>query len=107
MPLIKDPELHLAPNRQEVLKIYYRVLKQLNTEADKKDIIAAEAKLQKLGTVEYVHKLPMKTQEMLRSSRVQNFIPWRAVWKDTSVSTPVPPVFDASHPMPSRESLGK
>ena len=33
---------------------------------------------------------------MLEDSPIQNFIPWRVVWKVNSVSTPCPLVFDAS-----------
>ena len=42
---------------------------------------------------------------MLRSSPIQNFIPWSCVWKDNSLSTPCRIVFNASHPTDSRVSL--
>jgi len=45
---------------------------------DKDEIIASENKLQTLGYVEYVKNL----------HPIKNFIPWRAVWKDSSISTP-------------------
>jgi len=74
-------------------------------EKDKADIIASEKKLQDLGFVEFVNDLPTQQQEMLRNSSIQNFIPWRAVWKPSSISTPCRIVFDASQPTPSGYSL--
>ena len=105
MPLIMDPLVHLAPNREVAAKIYRRQLKLLKTEEMKQDVIAAEDKLQKLGKVEYVHNLPEHIQEMLKNSPIQNFIPWRIVRKVTSISTPTRPVFDATFPTPSGKSL--
>ena len=42
---------------------------------------------------------------MLKKSPNQNFIPWRVVWKDNSISTPCRIVFDASQPTSSGFSL--
>jgi len=52
--------------------------------------------LQSLGHVDYVKNLPVETQRTLNESSIQNFIPWRAVWKENSVSTLCRVVFDAS-----------
>ena len=43
---------------------------------------------------------------MLRS-KIQKFIPWRAVWNGNSISTPCRLVFDASQPTASGCSLNK
>ena len=42
---------------------------------------------------------------MLTKNPVQNFIPWRAVWNGSSVSTQCHLVFDTSHPTASGTSL--
>ena len=44
-------------------------------------------------------------REAVLSKPVQHFIPWRVVWNSNSVSTPVRPVFDASHPTDTGNSL--
>ena len=72
---------------------------------DKQDVIESEAKLQRLGFVDYVKNLPPDIQSGLKQHQIQNFIAWRAVWKPTSVSTPCRIVFDASMATPSGSSL--
>ena len=105
LPFI-DQTSKLAPNKNIALNIYYQQLKKLDQHPDDKaDIIASEAKLQKLGFVEYVENLSPEIQSALKNSPSQNFIPWRAVWKASSVSTPCRVVFDASHPTASGYSL--
>lgn len=85
LPFIDDAT-KLSPNKNIALKIYYQQLKKLEShQADKDDIIASEAKL---GYGDYVHNLPQEMQEALINSSTQNFIPWRAVWKPSSISTP-------------------
>ena len=82
LPLLQDPTTKLAPNKEVALKVYNQQLKKLNkveNDRDKQDIIASEKKLHDLGFVDYVHNLPTDQQEMLKSSPVKNFIPWRAV----------------------------
>ena len=101
LPFIDDPK-KLAPNKNIATKIYYQQLKKLNSNPkDKEDIIASEAKLQQLGFVDYIKNLPLDQQTMLNNSPFQNFIPWRAVWKASSTSTPCRIVYDASHPTAS------
>ena len=105
LPLMSDPS-RLSPNRGIALKVYNQQLHRLakNTN-DKDDIIKSEHKLQKLGYVDYVKNLPKEIQHSLAQSQFQNFIPWRAVWKESSVSTPCRVVFDASMPTESGFSL--
>ena len=105
MPVIMDPVIHLSPNADTALKMYKRVLNQLKDETSKQEVLAAESKLQRLGKVEYVRNLPVETQEMLKSHPIQNFIPWNIAYKDTSVSTPCRPVWNASFPTRSGKSL--
>ena len=107
LPLIKDPS-RLAPNKDIAMKVYNQQLRKLGkpeNKQDKLDILASEKKLHSLGYVGYVQDLPSSQQEMLRSSNIQNFIPWRAVWKPSSVSTPCRIVFDGSQATASGLSL--
>ena len=56
-----DPVKRLAPNKAVALKVYNQQVKKLNNPAnatDKSDVIESEAKLQKLGFVDYVKNLP-------------------------------------------------
>ena len=107
LPFVGEPS-KLAPNKDIASRIYYQQLKKLNrpeNNKDKTDIIESEAKLQKLGYVDYVDNLTSNQQLALKNSSTQNFIPWRAVWKVSSLSTPCRVVFDASHPTSSGVSL--
>ena len=90
------------------MKVFNQQLRKLNNPdniKDKNDVLESEAKLHDLGFVEYLRNLPSTTQEFLRQHPIQNYIPWRAVWKSTSISTPCRIVFDASQISPSGYSL--
>ena len=104
LPFIKDPQMNLAPNKGIAVKIYNQQLKRLN-QKDKEDIISSESKMHKLGFVDFVENLSTEQQKLLKESSIQNYIPWRAVWKLSSISTPCRVVFDASHPTRSGTSL--
>ena len=106
LPFIHNPEVKLAPNKHLAMKVYQQQLKKLKkNEKDKEDIIASEGKLQKLGHVDYVKNLSDDQKQLLQQSKIQNYIPWRAVWKLNSLSTPCRLVFDASQPTDSGYSL--
>jgi len=97
LPLMHDPVMKLEPNRDVALKVLNQQIKRLQkNEEDRKDILKSEKKLQDLGYVEYVKRC---------CHLVQNFIPWRAVWKVSSISTPCRVVFDGSMPTKSGFSL--
>ena len=82
------------------------MIKKLNKNPqDKASVIKAEKKLHDNGFVAYVKDLPEEIQEFLRSTDVQNFLPWRVVFKSSSITTPCRPVFDASMPTASGFSL--
>eukprot|EP00794_Sanderia_malayensis_P002417 gene2417-biopygen1303 len=107
LPFIDQPT-KLSPNKDIALKVYYQQLKKLSrpeNQQDKADIIASEAKLQKLGFVDFVDNLSPEQPTTLKNSAIQNYIPWRAVWKTSSISTPCRIVYDASHPTSSGHSL--
>ena len=106
LPLMYDPEIKLSPNKNKALKVYYQQVSKLNKHPkDKQDVIDSEKKLQQLGHVDFLKNLPSTTQQILQQSSIQNFIPWRAVWKTNSLSTPCRLVFDASQPTSSGYSL--
>ena len=106
LPLIENPVMKLAPNKKNALAVYRAEVKKLNNHPEeKREVIKSQNKLQELGFVDYVKNLPDAVQEMLRNSEIQNFIPWRVVWKAGSVSTPCRMVFDASQPTSSGNSL--
>ena len=84
------------------MKVYSQQLRKLsNLPKDKTDILESEAKLQRLGFVDYVRNLPEEVRKSLSNNPIQSFIAWRAMWKPSSVSTPCRIVFDASQPTPS------
>ena len=106
LPLTCDPKVKLAPNRNNALKVYNRVVRSLaGSDENRKAVIASEEKLQKRGKVEWVANLPAEIQEALRTNPIQNYIPWRVVHNENSVTTPCRLVFDTSAPTPSRFSL--
>ena len=106
LPLIHDPESRLEPNKSKALKVFSQQLKRLkNNPKDKDDVLKSEKKLHDLGYVDYVKNLPEEMQDELSRKKVQNFIPWRVVWKESSISTPCRVVFDASQPTGSGYSL--
>ena len=109
LPLMSNPAVKLAPNKNKALQIYNQQVKKLSQNPqDKKDVIESEAKLQQLGHVDFVKNLTPDQQEILRNNPIQNFIPWRGVWNGNSVSTPCCVVFDASQPtVKQHEQVGR
>ena len=106
LPFIENPKSNLCPNKSKALGVFNSQLKQLERDEERrKEVINAEAKLQSLGFVDYVRNLTLEQQTKLRDSQVKNFIPWSAVWKETSISTPCRLVFNASFPTESQKSL--
>ena len=108
LPFIADPSTRLANNKDIAMKVFNQQLRKLNkpcNQNDKEDILTSEAKLQSLGYVDYVSNLPESTQRMLNDHQCQHYIPWRAVWKGNSISTPCRIVFDGSSTTSSGYSL--
>ena len=106
LPLLHDPVIKLSPNKQQAMAIYKRELRKLDrSEKAKNDVLKAELKLQEREHVEYEKNLNPKLQEMLKSSPIQNFIPWHIVYNTNSVTTDVRLVFNFSHSTPSGYSL--
>ena len=55
--------------------------------------------------MDYVENLTKDPQRILKENPIENFIPWSVVWKESSLSTPCPVVFNASLPTDSGKSL--
>ena len=106
LPFIMNPVIRLNPNRDKAMKVYLQQIKKLNRDpADKADVLRSERKLQELNFVDYVRNLTREQQNNLKDNQIQNFIPWRVVWKENSISRPCRLVFDASQPTSSGYSL--
>ena len=57
-PLMNNPSIKLAHNRERPLKVYNQQIKKLNQNIeDKKDVIESEENLQQLGYVDYIRNL--------------------------------------------------
>ena len=59
-------------------------------------IVKAMTKLFNNNHVTLIKNLPLEQQNMILNQPVQYFIPWRVVFKASSISTPARPVFDCS-----------
>ena len=103
LPLMNNPSIKLAHNKERAMKVYNKQIKKLNQNTD--DVVESEEKPQQLGYVDYVRNLKPEQQEMLRRSEIQNFIPWRAMWNGNSISTPCRLAFDVSQSTASGWSL--
>ena len=104
--LINDPTVKLAPNRNKAMKVYTQQLRKLHhNPKDKAEVLKSEGKLHSLGYVDYVRNLSAEHQDMLRKNPIQNYIPWRVVWNENSVSTYCRLVFYASQSAPGVCSL--
>ena len=106
LPFTCDPHLRLSPNRHKALQVYQQQIKKLNKyPKDKQDVIESERKLHQLGHVDFVKNLSPEIQKQLQLNSIKNYIPWRAVWKENSITTPCRVVFDAFQPTYSGYSL--
>ena len=96
LPFVTDLESRLKPNENEALKVFRGQVKKLNAKReDKIAVIESEEKLRSLGFVDCFSNLNDDDKNLILSSEVKYFIPWRAVWNEKSVSTPCRLVFDA------------
>ena len=98
MPFLSDPLTHLEGSNEHVaLKVFKSQLRILNSSAtDKRSILDFERKLHDAGYVDFFKNLSDVERDLISSSPVKYFIPWRPVWKDDSVSTPCRLAFDAT-----------
>ena len=107
LPFTSEPLGQLRPNRYTAEKILDSQIRQLGKiEQARLDVLAAHEKLRSKGYVVAFSDLPPENQAwILARSECWYMIPWRAVWKLVSLSTPCRMVFDASSKTPGGESL--
>ena len=106
LPFIKNPIHRLSTNENIAMKVYKSQIKKLeNCLLEKNEVIKSELKLQTLGYVEFVDKLPDEEKQNIVNSSIKYFIPWRVAWNPNSVSTFCRLVFDASMKSTNRYSL--
>ena len=97
LPLRGVPEDFLATNKHQAEKVLDRQVRlYANDEITQPIIVKAMKKLFDNGHVELLKNLPIKTQQKILEQPVNYFIPWRIVFKSSSLSTPARPVFDCS-----------
>ena len=107
LPFTSDPSVSLRPNRFTAEKILESQIRQLQkNEPARIDVLAAHEKLRSRAFVVPLTDLPPEIQsQLLDDQQTSYIIPWRSVWKATSLSTPCRMVFDASSKTPGRDSL--
>ena len=107
LPFMADPKSNLKPNRYTAERILDSQIKSLSkNEQAKLDVLAAHEKLRSRGFIVPLSELKPEEQELVLSNEDSGYIiPWRPVWKSSSISTPCRPVFDASSKTPGGESL--
>ena len=97
LPLRGKPEEFLTTNKHDAGKILERQVRLYHKEEDtKRLIVKAMDKLFTNGHVSFLKDLPKEQQELILGQPVMYFIPWRVVFKASSISTPARPVFDCS-----------
>ena len=108
LPFIADPEVNLKPNRRVAECILNSQLKiSSSSEQIKLDVLAAHDKLRNRGFVVKLSQLSQELQALvdIDGDGAHYYIPWRMVWKPTSLSSPGRMVFDASSATPGGTSL--
>lgn len=107
LPFIKDPFQQLKPNRHIAEKVLQSQLRLVTKNPEMKmDVIKSHEKLRSKGHVLPVDELSETEVTAMNSVPGEgHVIPWRTVYKESSLSTPCRLVFDASSRTPGGESL--
>ena len=101
LPVRGKAEDFLVTNKQDAQKVLDRqVLLNHKEEATKDLFVKAMTKLFSKKHIQLLKNLPEETQRMILDQPVNYFIPWRVVFKASSISTPARPVFDCSAKTP-------
>ena len=101
LPLRGPEEKYLSSNRAVAEKVLHsQVIKVKNDPEAKETVIKAFQKLLTHGHAKKIEDLSEEERSLMLSKEVQNYLPWRVVFKD-SVSTPCRCVFDASSNTPT------
>ena len=105
LPFIKSPEDCLTNNFHRAMKILESQIRLAEkSEQTRLDILSSHKRLHEKGHVIPLEELDPDTQELVQDGPGYH-IPWRTVYKEGSLSTPVRMVFDASSLTPGGECL--
>ena len=109
LPFISDPSTELKPNRYNAEKVFQSQMKKVQSSNDvKEDVLASFNKLADRGYLAPLSSLSETTQKLIKDEKDPGYwIPWRTVYKENSLSTPVRLVFDASARTPGGASLNE
>ena len=95
LPFVKDPNTHLTENKHVAVKILETQVKLAAKDDDIRDeILKSFQKLVDNGHIVKLDELP--EAERVLADKPGYWIPWRAVFSSSSISTPCRLVFDAS-----------
>ena len=105
LPFLMDPVVNLKPNVGVAKKVFASQLKKAEkSDRVREGIVASHKKLADRGFVVRVADLEPEVKKYV--DELNGYvIPWRTVDKESSISTPVRMVFDASSRTPGGESL--
>ena len=105
LPFLRDPSTTLAANADRARKIYDRITMSLSSRPDDKLVIIKSFKKQlDLGFAQKLSDLDEDLQKSIMNKQLY-VIPWNFVMKETSVSTPVRIVLNASSKTKTGKSL--
>jgi hypothetical protein len=109
LPFIKPPAKNLFLNRCTAEKVFASQMRLVEkSEQTRLDILTSFNKLADKGYLMPVDLLPPDEINMINSNQDSGYIiPWRIVYKEGSLSTPVRMVFDASSRTPGGLSLNE
>ena len=107
LPFIQDPLTSLTPNQRIAEKILESQLRLVTRNPEMRtDTIKSHNKLRDKGHVIPYSDLTVDERTRMDSTPGSGYtIPWRTVYKESSLSTPCRMVFDASSRTPGGESL--
>ena len=107
LPFIANPREHLKPNLHIAKRVFESQMKKAMSDDNiRLGIVASHKKLFDRGFVCRVADLPPDVRQRVEGE-VGYTIPWRTVVKESSLSTPVRLVFDASSKTPGGDSLNQ
>ena len=107
LPFIDNPETKLTDNRRVAVSIFESQMRNIKKNPDMKgDILKAHDKLASKEFVVRAADLPSEITAQLDEIKGPGYyIPWRIMYKESSLSTPCRLVFDASSSTPGGDSL--
>ena len=106
LPFICDPDVELGENRHIASAILKSQMKQFVGNPEKRqEVLKSHNKLVDNGYSCKVSELPLDVQKEIEQNKGCYYLPWRTVYKESSLSTPVRTVFDASSNTTTGKSL--